>query len=332
MPTQTMKRSTRRKDNPIIYQRPLSISPWAKNAGIKDGSGTVWISMKPSKINDQYSKGAGTIGRTELNTEFLFLAPLNLNENIVHHWEAYESVASRLAQKARSAIKLGNEVAAMGKVFSKMLDADNLKNVFSNNAINEGLSVEKVATRAYNSIPGSKIPNIKIDTPLYYTNSERRQIVFEFQLFNENIRGTKPEDILVKPIQDLMKYSSPDLISDIQIEFPYMWEVKTLPIPFINYTTCALIGVQPTWNSPYVNHIPASCNLQLTFMDLSPLYAGTIEYGSIINVITGKTDRFRKAEADKASKARQKPMQLSASMGVKEYQRARIDRNTSQGL
>ena len=88
-----------------------------------------------------------------------------------------------------------------------------------------------------------------------------------------------------------MKYSSPDLINEsgIKIEFPYMWEIKTLPIDFINYPTCALTGVQPTWNSPYINGYPSSCNLQLTFVDLSPLYAGTIKKGTVIKVISNKS-------------------------------------------
>lgn len=280
---------TRNKTNTQVqYQRPLSLSPWSKNAGMKEGGG-VWISMKPSKIVDQYSKGAGTISTIDLKTEFIFLAPLNLNENIVHHWEAYESVSSRLAQKARSAIKLGNEAAALKGVFDKAATSENVKKIISGNISKEALSIENVATAAYNAVGGnrgSRIPNIKIDTPLYYTNSDRRQIVFEFQLFNESVRGYDTRKILIEPIQELMKYSSPNLITDIQIEFPYMWEVKTLPENFIYYKTCALVGVQPTWNSPYVNHFPSSCNLQLTFTDLSPLYASTIEKGSVVNVVT----------------------------------------------
>jgi len=76
----------------IIYQRPEGLTPWAKGAGTEQ-QGAVWISMKPRKILDQFSKGAGEIASEKLNEEFKFLAPLNLNEHIVHHWEAYESVA-----------------------------------------------------------------------------------------------------------------------------------------------------------------------------------------------------------------------------------------------
>lgn len=272
----------------VRYQRPLSISPWANGAGVNWRSGTVWISMKPKKIEDQFSKGAGTVKTIDLNTEFLFLAPLNLNENIVHHWEAYESVASRLAQKVRSGVKLVSEGSGLLKV-GKEFSAGKFKDQFEKIGKKEGLSVEEYATKAYNLAPDSRIPKIKVDTPLYYSNSDRRQLVFEFVLFNEVAANPlNPEDVLVNPIKEMMRYSCPGLKNDIQIDFPYMWEVKTVPNEFINYPTCALIGVQPTWNSPYIDHLPSSVNLQLTFQDLSPLYANTIEKGSIVNVISNQ--------------------------------------------
>lgn len=280
----------------VLYQRPMKISPWA--ARTESGTnGSVWIKMKPRKILDQYSKGAGIVAVQEINTEFKFLAPLNLNENIVHHWEAYESVSSRLAQKVRSAVKLGAEVKGISNVFGENANlADMVKNTFSNASLDEGAAIEQYIGKVYSAVPGTRIPPIKVDTPLYYTNSDRRQIVFEFQLFMESVPSiTNPKDILVKPIQELMKYSSPDLISDINIEFPYMWSIETAPVDFIKYTTCALVGVQPTWNSPYIKGLPSSVNLQLTFMDMSPLYAGTIESGSIIRVISKEESESYKA-------------------------------------
>ncbi len=283
MPTARQKQE--KKGERVSYQRPLGITPWANKAGV-EGSGSVWISMKPTKIVDQFSKGAGTFSTIDLKTEFLFLAPLSLNENIVHHWESYESVASRLAQKVRSAVKLGSEGTALLGAGKNANPSDFFKDVFTRTGAGEGQTIEKYASKAYNAVPGSRIPKIKVDTPLYYSNSDRRTIVFEFQLFNENISGTKSEDVLITPIKELMRYSSPDLKGELNIEFPYMWEIKTLPNEFIKYTTTALVGVQPTWNAPYINGVPSSCNLQLTFQDLSPLYAATIEKGSIINVIT----------------------------------------------
>jgi len=277
-------------------QRPLGLSPWAKDVENKK-VGNVWIKMKPKKILDQFSKAQGDIATEELSEEFVFLAPLSLNENIVHHWEAYESIASRLAQKVRSAVKLGAEVSAQLGIFGKSADiADEFKNIFQNKGSSTGTAIENTVFKTYNAVQGSRIPKIKIDTPLYYTNSDRRQIVFEFQLFHENIQGLAPEDVLIEPIQRLMKYSSPDLKGNINIEFPFMWEIETLPNPFIKYSTCALIGVQPTWNSPYVNHVPSSCNLQLTFQDMSPLYRKTIEKGTVINIISKEEADSRNAQ------------------------------------
>lgn len=286
---------TTNNNNITRIQRPSGLTPWSRNENEKTSN--VWVKMRPIKILDQFSKAQGDIATEKLQEEFIFLAPLSLNENIVHHWEAYESVASRLAQKVRSAVKLGAEVSAQANIFGEAANlADDFKNVFSNNGGNVGTAVENLVAKTYNSVQGSRIPKIKIDTPLYYTNSDRRQIVFEFQLYNEIINKNDPKEALINPIQKLMKYSSPELKGNINIEFPFMWEVTTLPVEFIKYTTCALIGVQPTWNSPYVNGVPSSVNLQLTFMDMSPLYRKTIKSGSVINIISKEEADSRSAQ------------------------------------
>jgi hypothetical protein len=281
-----------------MIQRPTKLNPWSKQAQVKDKSGTVWISMKPRKILDQFSKGVGSIATEELPETFVFQAPLSLNENIVHHWEAYESVASRIAQKVRSAVKLGAEGAALLQTGSNMINSEQIKQLFSSKASDAGVAIENFVKAAYGNVVGSVIPKIKVDTPLYYTNSDRRQLVVEFQLFHENI-SSNPENVLVKPIQKMMKYSSPHLPSrgGISIDFPYMWEVQTIPYQFINYTTCALIGVQPTWNAPYLQGgVPSSVNLQLTFQDMSPLYRDTITEGSVIRVINPNEAESRRAQ------------------------------------
>jgi len=277
-------------------QRPMMIKPWAENAGTGN-SGTVWVSMKPKKIIDQYSKGAGTFATIDLQEEFLFLAPLAVNESISHFWEAYESVASRLAQKVRSATKLTAEIAGITNVFGENADlADSVSDVFSKSANNVGSTIENVTRKMYNATGSSRVPSIKVDTPLYYENSERRSLMMEFQLFHENI-CSNPRDVLIEPIQKLMKYSSPDHKGGIDIEFPYMWEVKTVPISFINYTTCALTAVQPVWNSPYIEGLPSSCNLTLTFKDLSPVYREIWDKkGTVINIISSNKTEAAKAQ------------------------------------
>lgn len=305
MPRTNKSKESKGKEKLKIYKRPMSLSPWSK--GEESSNGSVWISMKPKKILDQYSKGGGDFITSDPIAEFIFLAPLSLNENIMHQWSAYESVASRLAQKARSLVKLANEGRAMwdqGKQYLTQEAADK-----EAKDSGQALRVEDWVKRTYNNVPGARIPKIKIDTPLYYENSERRTLELTFELFNETHHKDKnPEKHLLEPIHELMKYSSPDLVTQggIDIQFPYMWEVRTKPIEFIKYPTCVLTGVQPTWNSPYVNGYPISCNLQLTFKDLSPLYAGTIESGTVINVKTGNIKSTIKKNKNKDEKKKKK--------------------------
>lgn len=279
-----------------LIQRPYKLKPWGEQAGTKNQGG-VWISMKPNKILDQYSKGAGSISSVEATEEFLFLAPLALNEAISHNWEAYESVASRLAQKVRSVSKLTAETRGLVEVFGKGADigtmTNNVKQLVANSS-GVGRAVENVSRQIYNKTGGHNIPKIKIDTPMYYTNSEHRQLVLDFQLFNEPI-SKDPEESLISPIKKLMKYSSPAHKGGIDIEFPYFFEVKTVPIPFINMPTCALTGIIPTWSAPYIKGVPSSVALQLTFRDLSPLYRQTITQGTIINVVSANNSNAKLA-------------------------------------
>jgi hypothetical protein len=333
--THNSVRSTRDKEaqDVKLYKRPFGISPWSK--GEESRSGSVWIRMKPKKILDQYSKGADApISTVDTKVTFEFLAPLSLNENIVHHWEAYESVASRLAQKARSLVKLTREVKAGSSAIGSFIGAKMReleqeylqpnakdKSTSSPKRAKQSITTEGLIDKAVAAVPGHSILNKKVDTPMYYTNSDRRQLILEFVLFNEMRNNDEhPEKQLIEPIQAMMKYSSPDLINEggITIDFPYMWEVSSYPINFINYPTCALVAVQPTWNSPYVKGYPISCNLQLTFQDLSPLYAGTIQYGTIINVKTDnvKNVKIRDSQAyKKMNKVKPSVKRIQANQG-----------------
>jgi hypothetical protein len=320
MATNYWSRRERRNGAPPskTYKRPEGLFPWGKREESVNGS--VWIKMRPKKIIDQYTKGAGTAITEETNIKFQFLAPLSLNESILHHWEAYESVASRLAQKARSALKLKSEGKALYDATLNYLTSDAAAK--DTGSSSEAGMIENAMRTAYALVPGSPIPKVKIDTPLYYANSDRRRLDLEFELFNEiKNDDPKPESYLLEPIQLLMKLSSPDLVNDggIDIEFPYMWEVETYPQPWIKYTTCALVAVQPTWEAPYVQGFPIKCRLNLSFQDMSPLYRDTIEKGTIINVKNQEIKRFLatdlKTSQDTKKKVNQKSRIINASAG-----------------
>jgi len=272
--------------NSVIKRNPSRTHPWARNPG---SSGFVWIHLNGKKILDQTSKGTGTvsipIGKPDV--QFAFLAPLAITETVAHNWNEYDSLASRLAQKARTAAKIGAEWNALMKTFSTGTPSDNAKTVLAVQhkgkkiGSGQGQFISNWMQSAYESVNPHSISKTKVDTPLYYESSDRRNLNFEVMLVAER----DPKADIIDIVKDLMKYSSPNLRNKgITIDFPYMFELYTYPKKWIKYTTLALTAVQPTYNAPFISGYPSSCNLQLTFKDMSPLYRGAIETGSVVNV------------------------------------------------
>ena len=269
--------------NQAIKRNPSLRHPWASNP---EGNGFVWIHINARRILDQYSKGAGKIlvreGAPEV--QYAFLAPLTMVETVSHNWAEYDSISSRIAQKVRTAAKVGAEFQGIINSFeSAANERAKAKDLLKQKGPVAGQALANFARGVYNRISPHSIPKIKVDTPLYYENSPRRNFTFEVTLIAED----NPRMDVVEPVKDLMKWSSPALKGQggVDIDFPYLFEVYTRPKEWIKFSTMALTAVQPTYQHPYIQGYPSSCILQLTFMDLSPLYRSAIETGSVINVI-----------------------------------------------
>lgn len=282
--------------NKAVVRNPSSLHPWANKP---ESHGFVWIHINARKILDQYSKGAGKIivreGAPEV--QYAFLAPLSLIETVQHNWAEYDSIASRLAQKVRTAAKIGAEFQGLVASFENNADSKaKAKSLLKNKSPDAAQQLAAFARNTYNRISPHSIPKIKVDTPLYYENSARRTFTFEVTLVAEN----NPRMDVIEPIKDLMKWSSPALKGQggVDIDFPYMFEVYTRPKEFIKFSTMALTSVQPTYQQPYIQGYPSSALVQLTFMDLSPLYRSAIETGSVINVVRSGRTAQREAEGD----------------------------------
>ena len=258
----------------------------------------LWVWMIPLKLENQGSQGRGgslSIGGENRPT-FAFLAPNSISENINHTWEGFDSIQSRLMGKMVAGAKLLNEGAALKQ---------SIKNIVSNQSPHSpDIPTTSMFDRAViqaGKIAGTEVPKFKVDTPLRYMDSARRTLQLEFLLMNS--APTLMEDRSMKGhswkaksrglsevtniVHDLMMYSAPAIKegSTIEYEFPYIWRLETAPNGFIIFNYCALESVQPTWKSPYVNGYPLSCELTLTFKDLSPLFRSTIKSGSAIRVI-----------------------------------------------
>ncbi len=282
--------------NQAVKRNPSLTHPWGRKP---EEYGFVWIHINARKILDQYSKGAGKIITREgaPEVQYAFLAPLNITETVSHNWAEYDSISSRIAQKVRTAAKIGAEFQSIVDSFSRNTeDKAKAKGLMQQKSVTAANSLASFARGVYNRISPHSIPKIKVDTPLYYENSARRTFTFEVILVAEK----DPRMDVVEPVKDLMKWSSPALKGQggVDIDFPYMFEVYTRPQEFIKFSTMALTAVQPTYQSPYIAGYPSSCILQLTFQDLSPLYRSAIETGSVIKVLRSNETREREARGE----------------------------------
>jgi len=261
------------------YQNPTGKS--FPHSGFKDA---MWVHMTPKHIMSQTTANrGGTIRYDSVGPTFKFLAPENIAETITHSWEAYDSMQSRLMEKVKAGVKLSEDVRAL-KALGKGAGSTGKK------VLKDLASGKDVGNTAMNTLSGlplaTRIPNAKVDTPLVYTTSGRREWNLTFFLAS----SSDPKKEIVEPIKELMKYSSPGLKKgSIFIDFPWVFQISTQPGELILAKAAALESVQPTWKTPYINGLPTNVELTLTFKDLSPLFRQTIEIGGLVTIIKPPT-------------------------------------------
>lgn len=168
------------------------------------------------------------------------IAPTDIQETVSHTWEEYSSIQGRIAQLKTDVKKSG----------IKSMDLFN------------GLSTVNGSTAAAMN---------KVDSPLVYTGSNRRQYNFTFPMMIHHHHGSKE---VAGPIDEFRRYSCAS-IGDVQadtIEFPAIFSIESWPKPFIFVEWCALTDIQVTYNAPYRFGAPQRAELSLTFLDVRPLY------------------------------------------------------------
>jgi hypothetical protein len=236
----------------------------------------LWILMIPKQLKGMNTAGRGgtlRIGKT--GTAFKFLAPETIIEAHNHDWQEYETIQSKLLQKIVSystAYQQGSDIAAgvkreLGKLFraGKFPSGRQLLN----------------ATIGASSVG---VPKYKVDTPLVYKNSQRRNWQLTF-ILADSVGGYK----IMSAVKQIQKYAAPSSRQDVlAIEFPWVFELRTVPEGLIQADFAALTSIQPSWMSPYIKGRPTRCELTLSFVDMSPLFEKTIESGGIINVINSE--------------------------------------------
>lgn len=137
---------------------------------------------------------------------------------------------------------------------------------------------QKVASSA--NIVSQWTTTFKVDTPLIYKNTDRREVSFLFNLVMDKEGNSK--EYVTEPVKNLMKWSTPQVSTEIiqftgmKIELPYVFQVRTKKgegdyQDIINMRAAAISSIQPTYYHPYINGHPCRCELTVTFQDIEPI-------------------------------------------------------------
>lgn len=250
------------------------------------GKEVLWITLIAKEFTSQssYARGSNTIRTGETLATFNLLAPNQIAENVAHEWGEYESIPSRLAQK----------VGDIKKAISEGKGVANALTTGYEGAKQQVGSERVAAQNLLNRIVGSAqtdVPKYKIDSALTYQNSQRREYSLTFN-FGFVYGDKSAEDSVFKPIRRLEELSCAQLDEGlINIKFPAVFRINSTPGDLIKINYAALTAVQPTWSAPFKNGYPITCELQLTFIDIEPLYRRSFSQGGIVQVDTGNTEQ-----------------------------------------
>ena len=226
----------------------------------------VWIEMKAIEIeyftsfaSGEGSEDGGLKIKTNSNLDYTwsFLAPEQIMETINNTWEPWETIATRLAGKLQEF----RQIAITGKG--------------AITALSEGFQSLKLRS-AWNELTSISKNPAKVDTPLVYQDTDRREFTLEFNLIADRegkaydmLRAVRIMEIVALPRKDDNQLGG--------IKLPAVFSVKSKPDNLIiDLPFAALTSIQPTYMAPYDSvGQPMRIQLTLTFKEIPPLYASS---------------------------------------------------------
>ena len=242
------------------------ILPTPPKSGPRLFEGCIWIVMTPFEITSQtsYSRGKEAIKTKQEDDTFEFLAPIQIDEVVDHDWSEYESIATRLAQKAKDVGKITAGVKGLIKMAEGAIGGVAQKGEITGRAA-------EVLRGGIEGLQKTPIYRGKIDSPLVYANSTRKNYIFSFTFADQG--GPKGCKMIYEPIEKLKRYSCAKMKGTLDKFLPpHIFSVKTKPVNFIEIENAALTKVQPTYHGPFRDGYPTRIELQLEFQDIAPLY------------------------------------------------------------
>jgi hypothetical protein len=246
--------------DPKLIQMP---GRWFPHTEFKDA---LWIKFQAKQLTGMHTGGrGGTLQIGKKGSAFKFLAPETITETHNHDWQEYSSIQSKILSK----------IIAFSVAYEQGKDIyNNLKTAYNNRGLPGGQGIMKLLMKTGDT----RVPKYKMDTPLTYSNSQRRQYQLTFILADPE--PTK----VVEAVKLLEMYAAAESKTEIDIEFPYVFSVHSEPEGLINIDYAAITSILPNWMHPYIGGMPMRCELTISFTDMSPLFRSTIETGGIIRV------------------------------------------------
>jgi len=247
----------------------------------------LWLKFTAKELKSGTTGGrAGSLNIGKTGTTFKFLAPETIIESHNHNWEPYESIQSKILQKVLGWKKALGE----GKDIYNNLST-RLKGMNGNLGV--GQQMDQLLQGSFSTAT----PKWKVDTPLAYKTSQRRQWQFTFQL--ADARGGIE---VIEAVKQLMVYAAPAVDKgNIAIKFPWLFEIVSEPEGLIEADFAAMTSIQPSWMAPYIKGRPSRCELTLSFTDMSPLFEDTITQGGIINIVENTPEEQEEAAKNAAT-------------------------------
>ena len=241
---------------------------------------SLWIKLSARVFKSQkgtaravnyIQKGTTVLGSWKL------LAPTEIAEDVGHEWNEYESIGSKVAGK------IGKTTEGMKQFTELLKGVSDMKVPRGKGAIGKA---QNIAEQMAGAAAKVSIPDFKVDSAMVYQGSKRREYTLAFQFALTSSKNSTPKNSVFEPIRELEKLScaSIDEGNLVGINFPAIFKVTSGPSNIIKINNAVLTAVQPTWKAPYIGGYPSMCELQITLMDLEPLYRQSWEGGGIVKV------------------------------------------------
>jgi hypothetical protein len=237
---------------------------WPRKFFGKDngGNGVVWLRIDVFQLGSQPSNARHLISLTNRKKidSLAFVLPWEFQENIVHSWSEYDSIANRGSQKVSSINKNITDAASTG---TSLVESGSLS---------------------------GEVVKSKHDTPIVYSDSNRREYSLTFVLADEG----DPYIDIYAPIDKLRRYSCAQMVDDIHaIEWPHIFRLTTvtgsgMESPLLRTNACALQSVQPSFSGPFRNGMASKCDLTCTFIEIEPLYRRNFDRAGYNRVSTSE--------------------------------------------